>query len=81
MAAYPEAIDQAFGAEVDYAQLIKTYAVTNLNKHAASRYSPADVVKTERKRVVGRGGRRGCAARVGDECIWFCYAACGGGDY
>ena len=53
LAAYPEAIDRAFGAEVHYAQLIKTYAVTNLNKDAASRYSPAEVVKAERKRISG----------------------------
>ena len=53
LASYPEAIDRAFGAEVHYAQLIKTYAVTNLNKDAASRYSPAEVVTTERKRIVG----------------------------
>lgn len=53
LAAYPEAIDRAFGAEVHYAQLIKTYAVTNLNKDAASRYSPAEVVKTERTRITG----------------------------
>lgn len=53
LAAYPEAIDRAFGAEVHYAQLIKTYAVMNLNKDAASRYSPAEVVKTERKAIIG----------------------------
>jgi IS1 family transposase len=54
LAAYPEAIDQAFGAEVHYAPLIKTYAVTNLNKAAASRYSPAEVVKTARKPICSR---------------------------
>lgn len=53
LAAYPDAIERAFGAEVDYAQVVKTYAVTNLNKDAASRYSPADVVKVELKRICG----------------------------
>jgi IS1 family transposase len=53
LAAYPEAIERGFGCEVDYAQLVKTYSVTNLNKDAASRYSPADVVKTEKKLIVG----------------------------
>jgi IS1 family transposase len=53
LAAYPEAVESGFGSEVDYAQLVKTYAVTNLNKDAASRYSPAEVVKTERKRICG----------------------------
>jgi hypothetical protein len=38
---------------VDYGQLVKTYAVTNLNKDAASRYSPAEVVSTERTVVTG----------------------------
>jgi IS1 family transposase len=51
--AYPEAVERGFGSEVDYAQLVKTYAVTNLNKDAASRYSPAEVVKTEKTIVQG----------------------------
>lgn len=51
--AYPEAVERGFGSEVDYAQLVKTYAVTNLNKDAASRYSPAEVVKTERTVITG----------------------------
>src|SRR5512135_1878837 len=48
LAAYPEAVERGFGSEVDYGQLVKTYAVVNLNKDAASRYSPAEVVSTER---------------------------------
>jgi len=51
--AYPDAIERAFGAEVEYGQVIKTYSVTNLNKEAASRYSPAEVVKAERTVIVG----------------------------
>jgi len=57
LAAYPEALERGFGADVDYGQLVKTYAVTNLNKDAASRYSPAEVVKTERAVVQGNAGR------------------------
>lgn len=53
LAAYPEAVESGFGSEVDYGQLVKTYAVTNLNKDAASRYSPAEVVKVERNVVQG----------------------------
>jgi IS1 family transposase len=53
LAAYPEAVEYGFGAEVDYAQVVKTYCLTNLNKDAASRYSPAEVVKVERKRIFG----------------------------
>src|ERR1051325_2308620 len=51
--AYPEAVERGFGSEVDYAHLVKTYAVTNLTKDAASRYSPAEVVKTEKTIVQG----------------------------
>jgi IS1 family transposase len=53
LAAYPEAVERGFGSEVDYGQLVKTYAVVNLNKDAASRYSPAEVVKTEKTIVAG----------------------------
>jgi IS1 family transposase len=53
LAAYPDAVERGFGSEVDYAQLVKTYAVVNLNKDAASRYSPAEVVKTERTVIQG----------------------------
>ena len=50
---YPEAVESGFGSEVDYGQLVKTYGVVNLNKDAASRYSPAEVVKTERTVITG----------------------------
>lgn len=53
MAAYPEAVERGFGSEVDYGQIVKTYSVTNLNKDAASRYSPADVVSVEKTVVSG----------------------------
>jgi IS1 family transposase len=53
MNSYPEAVERAFGSEVDYGQLLKTYSVVNLNKDAASRYSPAEVVKTEKTIITG----------------------------
>lgn len=56
MKAYPEAVERGFGSEVDYAQLVKTYSVTHLGKSglpAAVRYSPAEVVKTEKTIVNG----------------------------
>src|SRR5271170_3582252 len=53
MISYPEAVEKGFGSEVDYAQLVKTYGVVNLNKDAASRYSPAEVVKAERTVIAG----------------------------
>jgi IS1 family transposase len=53
LAAYPDAVERGFGSEVDYGQLVKTYGVISLNKEAASRYSPAEVVKVEKTVVVG----------------------------
>jgi len=50
---YPEAVESGFGTEVDYGQLVKTYAVTALGNAAAVRYSPAEVVKTERTVISG----------------------------
>jgi IS1 family transposase len=51
--AYNNAVEYGFGAEVDYGQIVKTYGVVNLNKDAASRYSPAEVVSTEKTIVSG----------------------------
>src|SRR5438270_13876926 len=53
LSSYPEAVERGFGCEVDYAQLVKTYAVTDLNKYAASKYSPVEVVKTEKTGISG----------------------------
>ena len=53
LSAYPDAVERAFGSEVAYAQVVKTYSVSNLNKDAASRYLPAEVVKTESKVITG----------------------------
>lgn len=41
---YAGAVEPGFGCEVDYGQISKTYSLTDLNKDAASRYSPAEVV-------------------------------------
>lgn len=49
--AYLEAVEGAFGADVDYAQLIKLYGNTVA---APGRYSPADCVGTRKRAVEGR---------------------------
>jgi IS1 family transposase len=49
--AYQGAIDRAFGAEVDYGSIIKTYGHTELAEQR--RYSPPEVIKTERIPVQG----------------------------
>jgi IS1 family transposase len=51
--AYADAVERGFGSEVDYGQISKTYSVTHLTKEAAGRYSPAEVVKTERATIFG----------------------------
>jgi IS1 family transposase len=56
LGAYPEAVERAFGSEVDYGQVVKTYSVSHLGnfKEAATRYSPAEVVSIVKKTIVGR---------------------------
>jgi hypothetical protein len=46
LAAYPDAIERAFGTEADHGQLVKTFSLSHLGtfKEAATRYSPAEVV-------------------------------------
>jgi IS1 family transposase/uncharacterized protein YerC len=54
LAAYEDAIERGFGADVDYGQIVKTYSLTPVNgKPAAIRYSPAEVVKVEKTIVNG----------------------------
>jgi IS1 family transposase len=47
---YLEAVEGAFGCEIDYAMLIKTYAASQ----EETRYSPAECVSTEVKPVMGQ---------------------------
>ena len=49
--AYPEAVEGAFGGDVDFAQLIKIYADTP--REEARRYSPSEWVGSRREVVVG----------------------------
>ena len=50
---------------MDYGTLVKTFAVVNLNKDAASRYSPAEVVSIEKTVVTGMPDvRRICTSHV-----------------
>lgn len=53
LSAYADAVERGFGTEVDYGQISKTYAITNLVKDAATRYSPAEVVRTEKAVIQG----------------------------
>lgn len=47
---YPNAVQVAFGSNIDFAQLIKTYGQTS---EAQRRYSPAECIATEKRVVSG----------------------------
>ncbi len=47
--AYLEAVEGAFGSEIDYAMLIKLYA----SSQEQTRYSPAECIGTETRRIQG----------------------------
>jgi hypothetical protein len=47
--AYPEAVERAFGSEIDYSMLVKLYESTQ----EETRYSPAVCVSCESKRTMG----------------------------
>ena len=52
LAAYVEAVEGAFGGDVDYAQVIKEYASSG-DQDDERRYSPATCTKVEKRRVEG----------------------------
>ena len=52
--AYLEAVDGAFGGDIDYAMLIKLYGPTEPEREARRRYSPSDCVGTETQVVQGK---------------------------
>jgi hypothetical protein len=52
LSAYVEAIEKAFGADVDYAQIVKTY-IHDDSGQPNRRYSAPDIVSTEKKIVAG----------------------------
>lgn len=49
--AYVDAVERAFGSEVDYGTVIKTFTHTNLEEQR--RYSPPDVLKIKKSAVQG----------------------------
>ena len=50
--AYVEAIEKAFGADVDYGQIVKTYTHDE-SEQPNRRYSAPQIVSSEKKRIVG----------------------------
>ena len=51
--AYLEAVDGAFGSDIDYAMLVKLYGSTEPEREARRRYSPAECVGTESQVIQG----------------------------
>lgn len=49
---YVDAVEQAFGADVDYARIVKVFGLDTA-KGAARRYSPAECVGCERETITG----------------------------
>src|SRR5207253_2654290 len=51
--AYVEAVEQAFGSEVDFAQIVKTYQRDESNS-PERKYSPPEIVSTEKTIIRGQ---------------------------
>jgi IS1 family transposase len=51
--AYLSAVEEAFGADVDYAMLVKLYGEPSASPEAARRYSPTDCVGTRKDKITG----------------------------
>jgi IS1 family transposase len=54
--AYLEAVEGAFGADIDYAMLIKIYGASP--EGAKGRYSPAECIGAEKHRITGNPSRK-----------------------
>jgi IS1 family transposase len=53
LAAYFDAVEQAFGADVDYSQVVKSYVTTQDDTKPERRYSPARVVSISKFPISG----------------------------
>ena len=51
--AYLSAVEEAFGADVDYAMLVKLYGEPPVSHEASRRYSPTDCVGTRKDKITG----------------------------
>lgn len=51
--AYIEAVEDAFGADVDFAQLVKMYGVLGQSKDDSRRYSPSEFTGSEKRPITG----------------------------
>src|SRR6266567_845822 len=51
--AYLQAVEEAFGAEIDYGMLVKLYGEPPSSPEAARRYSPSECVGTRTEKITG----------------------------
>ena len=51
--AYLEAVEEAFGADVDYAMLVKLYGAGGSDRSPETRYSPSECIGTRMEVVEG----------------------------
>ena len=51
---YLQAVEEAFGADIDYAMLVKLYGTPPAEPEAARRYSPSDCIGTRKREVTGK---------------------------
>ena len=51
MASYPDAVEMAFGAEIDYGQIVKEYAAPT--KESQRKYSPSELVAVYKQEING----------------------------
>ena len=51
--AYIQAVEDAFGADIDYAMLVKMYGTLGQSKDDARRYSPAECTGIQKRRITG----------------------------
>jgi IS1 family transposase len=50
---YLQAVEEAFGGDIDYAMLVKLYGTPPAEPEAARRYSPSDCIGTRKRAVTG----------------------------
>ena len=51
--AYLDAVEDAFGADIDYAMLVKMYGTLGQSKDDARRYSPAECTGIQKRTITG----------------------------
>jgi len=51
--AYLQAVEEAFGADVDYGMLVKLYGEPSHSPEAARRYSPTECVEARKDKITG----------------------------